>query len=163
MPAEFHLPHLPKLVQRDLTGQLCRPVKPQFETLWEQSGDWFDVWMQLHTTDRNTFDADDALQFCVRVLQLRYRLCEFTNDALNLFDTVNFQAVIAAAIGWSPVLQWMETQAGLTEDDTQKKNDDSQNPGSVNGSCGPKDCAPTTDPHAANNGQPPECDTGGNS
>jgi hypothetical protein len=157
LPTPIQQTALPTLIGRDLDGNLARPVKPQFQQLWEASGDWFDVWCEIHFTDRNTFDSIQALEFCLQVLQLRYRICDYTNDAFGLLDTQNFQQSIEAAIGWPAVRRFLESQ--LEDDAPQKKTTDSATAANVNGNFGPGDCGHSTGHRAANSGLSPAAST----
>lgn len=149
LPTPVQHTGLPKLVRRGLDGRLINPVKEEFAAIWEASGRWFDIWCELHFTDRDSFNSEAALEYCMRVLQLRYRICDLTNDAFGLLDTSNFQDIIATSIGWAPVLQLLEERLDM---DTEKKNQDSAIDGSVNGSSGLEDSGHSTGPPAENNG-----------
>lgn len=152
-PTAAQRTHLPTLVKRDLDGNPIRPVKPEFEKLWELSGDWFDVWCEICFSDRNTFDSDTALEFVLQVMQLRYRLPVVLNDALGLIDTSNLQKMIEAAIGWPTVRKLLEERAGLVEQ-SAKKNEAAPSD-TLNGSSGPEASDLSTALPEANNGQPP--------
>lgn len=163
VPTPIQSTDLPKLVQRDLDGNLCKPVKREFDDVWETSGKWFDTWLEITFSERSTFDSEDALAFCLQVLKLRYRICDLTNDAFGLLDTQNFQKVICLAIGWQPVRDLLEARlaAASGDDDppTQKKSDEALTSGDASGSSGPEGSEATTDPHAANNISPVKSDT----
>ncbi|MEP3477996.1 MAG: hypothetical protein ABJZ55_02000 [Fuerstiella sp.] len=156
-PTASHDTDLPKLVKRDLNGNLCNPVKKQFEQLWEESGQWFDIWCEIHFQGRTSFPSDQALEFGLQVLQLRYRICDLTNDALNLLDTSNFQDIISNAIGWPSVKALLESH--VSDDGDEKKNHDAFTRETANGSSGLEDSGRNTDPLEANSTAP--VDSGG--
>lgn len=159
LPSEFHRPNLPETIGYDLDGNLSKACKAEYANLWEESADWFDLWVEFARGEADSFELDDALKFAVKVLQLRYRMPQVLADALGLIDNQQVQSIIATAIGW----ETFETACSNAEDeaDEQKKSTSSDAPASdsdnMNGDFGSGVYDPTTAPLAENS--PPQSST----
>ena len=149
LAGDQHSTCLPTVMKRDLDGQLVFPIVKEYLALWIESGEWFDTWVQWVSGDRSAFNAEAALDFCLQVLQLRYRLPAVLADAMNLLDSRSYQAVIAQAIGWPAVEDYLRSRSD--ESDQSKKNGPAR---PASGNSGLEAFDHTTDPAVASYGSP---------
>ena len=129
LPIDAHIPNLPRLIQRDLDGEISRPVKDGHRELWERSASWFERWWNIACGNESTFSATDALSFAVDVLALRYAFPEYLNDACGIIDTVQLESIVGTAIGWPAV---EEVLISLQNQEQKKSSQDEPTPQSLN-------------------------------
>lgn len=144
---------LPTDLLRDRrTGALRRPLKREYEQLWQETEYWFDLRICNLTDGPQTYSLERALAFATQVLGLRYRFCDATQAALRVIDSTNVQTVIETAIGWPSVLQRIREIHGDEEDVSGQKKSPEPPAGNVSGSSGPGASGGITDRPAANSG-----------
>ena len=116
---------LPTDCYRDVHGKLVTPLKPAFKELWDESGFFFDLFWSVFVegqTDQK-LPLERGLAFLGKVLALRYRFCDYTQDALRVIDGANLEQLIGITIGWPAMMQrcqeLMEDQLEVTEKKSQ--------------------------------------------
>lgn len=153
LPTDWHRPKLPTTLGHALDGSLTRTVKRDYVTLWEESGLWFDRWLQL-LDGGGTFDAEEALSFALRCLQLRYRLPAVLADALQLIDNSQLQNLIDIAIGWPELLHALRSKLNADDSDDDQKKTAAAGTVKLNGDSGREDSGPGIDRREPNSISP---------
>lgn len=126
---------LPRAMGWDAAGRYAEPLKPAFQSYWDETGpvaDWYFGGMV------EPFGNQRALELALRALSLNYRYGRNEHAVLNVIDTETFLTVLAATIDAFRVDDVLESL---------KKTSDPQDTQSI--SLGQPEGSPDTNPAAA--------------
>jgi hypothetical protein len=102
---------LPQTLYRS-RGTVVRTVLPEYRAAWDRSAAMFD-WLVSADPDTSLPWAD-VLDYCVEALGWNYRFDHNLQAVMQVFDSVTFQTIVQATVGWHVIEQHLEKKKGLT-------------------------------------------------
>lgn len=103
---------LPRQMKWDPTGRLIEPIKPAYESYWQET-EQVVKWAQ----QRSEVPTTDALELCVRALSINYRFGKAEQNLLGIVDSENWLTLLLCTVDWPKV----RAIADALDDPEQKK------------------------------------------